>query len=52
VGAEHSWRVDLGVVSGLLNLIPFLMVLATLVPVAGASIQAAPVSTLLIIRLR
>jgi predicted PurR-regulated permease PerM len=40
----------LGVVSGLLNLIPFLgAVLATLVPVAGALIQAAPVSTLLII---
>jgi predicted PurR-regulated permease PerM len=40
----------LGVVSGSLNLIPFLgAVLATLVPVAAVLIQAAPVSTLLII---
>jgi predicted PurR-regulated permease PerM len=42
----------LGVVSGLLNLIPFLgAILATLVPVTAALIQAAPVSTLLIIGL-
>ena len=40
----------LGVVSGLLNLIPFLgAILATLVPVTAGLIQAAPVSTLLII---
>lgn len=40
----------LGVVSGLLNLIPFLgALLATLVPVTAGLIQAAPVSTLLII---
>ncbi len=40
----------LGVVSGLLNLIPFLgAILATLVPVTAALIQAAPASTLLII---
>jgi predicted PurR-regulated permease PerM len=40
----------LGVVSGLLNLIPFLgAILATLVPVTAGLIQAAPLSTLLII---
>ena len=40
----------LGVMSGLLNLIPFLgAILATLVPVTAGLIQAAPVSTLLII---
>ena len=40
----------LGVVSGLLNLIPFLgAILATLVPVTAALIQAVPVSTLVII---
>ena len=40
----------LGVVSGLLNLIPFLgALLATLLPVTAALIQAAPVSSLLII---
>ncbi len=40
----------LGVVSGLLNLIPFLgAMLAMLVPVTAGLIQAAPVSTLLII---
>jgi predicted PurR-regulated permease PerM len=40
----------LGVVSGLLNLIPFLgAMLATLVPVTAGLIQMAPVSTLLII---
>ncbi len=40
----------LGVVSGLLNLIPFLgALLATLVPVTAGLIQAAPVSTLLTI---
>jgi predicted PurR-regulated permease PerM len=40
----------LGMVSGLLNLIPFLgAILATLVPVTAGLIQAAPVSTLLII---
>jgi predicted PurR-regulated permease PerM len=40
----------LGVVSGLLNLIPFLgAMLATLVPVTAGLIQTAPVSTLLII---
>jgi len=40
----------LGIVSGVLNLIPFLgALLATLVPVTAALIQAAPVSALLII---
>jgi predicted PurR-regulated permease PerM len=42
----------LGVISGLLNLIPFLgAMLATLVPVTAGLIQMAPVSTLLIIAL-
>jgi len=42
----------LGVVSGLLNLIPFLgALLATLVPVTAGLIQMAPLSTLLIIGL-
>jgi predicted PurR-regulated permease PerM len=52
IALKIQGAVVLGVVSGFLNLIPFVgVLLATLVPVAAAVIQGTPVSTMIVIGL-